>query len=81
MLHQVADNYLIVAYGEESKKMTGSIKLNETAAAIWSMIAEGRDEAGIIDGLTDRFEVSREDAAAHTHTFIGQLLHVGLIEE
>lgn len=80
MLHQVADNYLIVAYGEESKRMTGTIRLNVTGAEIWRMIEEGKDESAIAEGLTERFDVTREDAAVHTRAFIGQLEELGLIE-
>ena len=52
VIRQVMGNYVVIATGEESRGFHGMVKLNETAANIWSYISEGKSEEAQATGLS-----------------------------
>lgn len=47
--------------------------LNATAAVIWEGLERGESADGLVDGLCDRFQVSRTAAAESIEAFLEQL--------
>lgn len=80
VLRQVMGNYVVVAVGEASKGFRGMIKLNATAADIWSCILQGLDENGIYDFLFDKYEVDGEVLRADIKATLQNLEVNGLLE-
>jgi hypothetical protein len=53
--------------------------LNASAAAVWTILADGGDLAAAIDGLVERFDVAREAAAGDVAALIERLVARGLL--
>ena len=64
-------SYLAVPVGETSKHFHGMIRLNETGAFLWKLMAE-KDctEADLVDALLAEYEVSREIAERDVHAVV-----------
>lgn len=62
-IQKVGDFYLAVPVGETSKHFHGMIRLNETGAFLWKLMAE-KDctEAELVEALLAEYEVAREIA-------------------
>src|SRR5690606_9525415 len=45
-------------------------ELNETGAAIWTLLSEGQAPAGIADELVRRYAIDRAAAEAETHALV-----------
>ena len=80
VLRRVLDEAIVVASGEASKNFHGMIKLNETAAVIWELIDEGNSEEEIAKKLSEKYEISVEQAAADTKAMIAVMAEKGIIE-
>lgn len=80
VLRRVLDEAIVVASGEASKNFHGMIKLNETAAVIWELITEGNSEEEIAKKLSEKYEISLEQAAADTKAMIAVMAEKGIIE-
>ena len=79
-LCRVLDETIVIPTGEVSKSFYGMVKLNESAADIWSWIEEGADEAALTEKLADKYELSCEKATADVKAFISQMTEAGLLE-
>ena len=80
VLRRVLDEAIVVASGEASKNFHGMIKLNETAAVIWELIAEGNSEEEIAKKLSEKYEISVEQAAEDIKAMIAVMAEKGIIE-
>ncbi len=80
VLRRVLDEAIVVASGEASKNFHGMIKLNETAAVIWELIDEGNSEEEIAKKLSEKYEISLEQATADTKAMIAVMAEKGIIE-
>ena len=54
--------------------------LDAVGTHVWELLAEPRPLGAIVDGLTARYEVGREEAEAATRAFVGDLVARGLAE-
>ena len=70
-IQKVGGSYLAVPVGETSKHFHGMIRLNETGACLWKLMAE-KDctEADLVDALLAEYEVSREIAERDVHAVV-----------
>ena len=70
-IQKVGTSYLAVPVGETSKHFHGMIRLNETGAFLWKLMAE-KDctEAELVDALLAEYEVEREIAEKDVHAVV-----------
>lgn len=73
-IQKVGASYLAVAVGETSKHFHGMVRLNETGAFLWKLMAE-KDctEEELVDALLEEYDVAREIAAADVHRIVESL--------
>lgn len=78
-IQKVGSSYLAVAVGETSKHFHGMVRLNETGAFLWKLMAE-KDctEEELVDAILAEYEVAREVAAADVHRIVGCLAQNGI---
>ena len=81
VLREVLGNYVVVAVGEASKNFRGMIKLNATAADIWSCVSQGMDTDGIYDVLFNKYEVEENQLRDDIKSTLDILKANGLLEE
>lgn len=82
VLRHIGREYMIVDPGQGTVDMTSVYTLNEVAAWLWQQL-ENREFTCIqmVDLLTARYEVEREQAEKDVETLVKDLLRKGLIEE
>ena len=70
-IQKVGASYLAVPVGETSKQFHGMIRLNETGAFLWKLMAE-KDctEAELVEALLAEYDVAREIAERDVHTVV-----------
>ena len=73
-IQKVGASYVAVPVGETSKTFHGMVRLNETGAFLWKLMAE-KDctEEELVDALLGEYDVAREIAAADVHRIVEQL--------
>lgn len=54
-------------------------RLNESGSLIWQALYGGATPADIARALEGRYEVTHDDAIAHAHAFVAELLREGLV--
>ena len=70
-IQKVGASNLAVPVGETSKQFHGMIRLNETGAFLWKLMAE-KDctEAELVEALLAEYDVAREIAERDVHTVV-----------
>ena len=57
------------------------LRLNRSGSVLWALLAERATRSELIDALTERFEVEREEAAADVDAFIVACRDRGLVRD
>lgn len=71
---QVEDRFVMISLE------TGSdVALNETAAVMWELLAEPRDEPALVDSLVEKFAVERNAGASSVAAMLSQMTQNDLI--
>ncbi len=73
-IQKVGASYVAVPVGKTSITFHGMIRLNETGAFLWKLMAE-RDctEEELVEALLAEYEVDRETAARDVHAIVTKL--------
>jgi hypothetical protein len=81
VLTNIGDDFVAVSTGG-ADEFHGVVRMNKTGAAIWNLIAEGRDREGIARGLLDRYDgVDYASALAEADRIIAILREKGLLTD
>ena len=81
VVRQVADNIVVIPIGQAALQMNGTILLNDVSKVIWSCLEQGTDVEHIVTMVTDRFEVSKQEAEGDILEFLDKLRQLQLLEE
>ena len=73
-IQKVGASYVAVAVGETSKTFHGMVRLNETGAFLWNLMAE-KDctEDELVDAVLAEYEVDRETVTADVRRIVESL--------
>lgn len=74
MMQSVADTLVVVPVGEAAQAFPGMITLNATGGYLWELLEQPQTQESLTDALLERYEVTREQAAADVAAFISRLL-------
>lgn len=73
-IQKVGSSYVAVAVGESSKNFHGMIRLNETGAFLWKLMAEKNcTEEDLVDAILAEYEVDRETVVADVRRIVENL--------
>ena len=73
-IQKVGSSYVAVAVGESSKSFHGMIRLNETGAFLWKLMAEKNcTEDELVDAILAEYEVDRETVVADVRRIVENL--------
>ena len=82
MRRKLGTQEVVVAVGKASKQFSGIIRLNETGAFLWDLLASGdRTEAELVDALLAEYDVSRELATADVAKFVATIRAEGMLDD
>ncbi|MBQ1892835.1 MAG: PqqD family protein [Clostridia bacterium] len=79
VLRQVADATIVVPAGKTSLDFNGMITLNDTAAFLWKLLEEDRDEASLVKAMLAEYDVDEDTARAGIERFVKKLSAEGLL--
>ena len=80
VIRKVMGNHVVIATGAQSKYFHGMVKLNNTAAEIWELIAKGLDENGIVAAMLESYDVEEEKLRADVQKTVNTLVEQGFVE-
>lgn len=80
VLKRIANSYIVVPVRSRAVDFSGVIKLSESGAFLWDILAEGADREDLISAMTAEYEVDEATASADIDRFIAKLREADLIE-
>ncbi len=81
VIRQVVDEVLAIPVGNTALEFNGMIMLNAVSRIIWESLSMGATIDEIVTAVTDKFEVSAEEARADITEFIDKLREINIIED
>lgn len=82
MLHQVGNEYIVMHDGSTNVDFSRIINLNGSAAYLWKRFRNEAFDADVLaEALTERYEVTREQALRDAEAFIQSLRQCGILCE
>ena len=81
VVRQVMDSIMAVPTGETALQLNGMLMLNTVSKVIWDQLVQGAQLADLVTAVTDRFDVSAEEAEADITVFLDKLRAAHLLDE
>ncbi len=73
-IQKVGASYVAVPVGETSKTFHGMVRLNETGAFLWKLMADApATEESLVEALLAEYDVTREIAERDVHRVVEEL--------
>ena len=73
-IQKVGAFFVAVPVGETSKSFHGMVRLNETGAFLWNLMAQkDMTEEALVDALLEEYDVAREVAERDVHRVVETL--------
>ena len=79
VLRQVADTWVVLPLKSDTVDFNGMIRLNGSGALLWKTLEQGATREELVQALTSRYDVSREEAARDADEFIETLNKIGCL--
>ena len=80
MLRNVADNYIVVAVGENALDFNGLITTNETGAFLWELLEDNKSFDDLLSSVLNEYEIDEATAKADIDGFIKKLKDADLLK-
>ena len=81
MLHQIGEDYIVMHDGSSNVDFSRIVNLNRTAAYLWQRFHDEDFNPEILtNALTERYDVTPEQAYMDVEAFIRSLQNCGIIE-
>ena len=81
VVRQILDDTVAVPVGQTALELNGMILLNDVSRIIWTQLEKGTTPEGILQAVTDAFDVTPEEAQADISEFCEKLRMLQLLEE
>lgn len=80
VLKKIAGSYVVVPIRQRAVDFSGIIKLSESGAFLWNILARGEERDGLIKALCGEYEVDEATAGGDVDRFVAKLREADLIE-
>ena len=81
VMRNVMGKPVVVATGEASKNFHGMIKLNQTAGEVWAGLQEELTLDEISQKISEKYQISTEQALGDVKELVGQMKEKGFLVE
>lgn len=81
LLRNVADTWVVVPVGAAAADFPGMLTLNDTGRFLWELLEQEQTVESLVCALTQRYEVTADQAAADVHKFLKPLLEISAVAE
>lgn len=79
ILREVADTWVVMPLRTNVLDFSGMVRLNNSGAMLWKILEEGASRDELIQAITERYDVSEEQAERDLDEFLGVLNKVGCL--
>lgn len=79
ILREVADTWVVMPLRTDVLDFSGMVRLNNSGAMLWKILEEGASRDELIQAITERYDVSEEQAERDLDEFLGVLNKVGCL--
>lgn len=79
VLREIAGDYALIPTGNTILKNNGLFSLTETAARLWELLPQAREESDLVDALLEEYDVDRPTAEADVAAFLAQLRELEIL--
>ncbi len=81
VVRQIMDCVAAIPAGATALQLNGMILLNDVSSVIWECLSKDSTLDQIVFAVTERFEVSQEEARADVTEFLDKLRQAQLLDE
>lgn len=81
VLKSIANQWVIVSFGEDAVNFNGVITVNETGKLLWENMNNDFSIDSLANVLVDKYKILKENAVNDTKIFIDQLREANCIED
>lgn len=81
VVRPVGERMVAVAVGADNAKFNGMINLNETGEFIFGLLSEETNMETIVSALTEKYDISEDEAKKAAEGFILKLKEGGILAE
>lgn len=80
VLQELIDEYIVVPVGDESDRLHGIIRLNDTGAFLWKLLSQNdKTEDALVNALVDEYRIDIDTAKKDVNDFICVVKEYGCI--
>ena len=80
LLRNIADSWVVVPVGTAAVDFLGMLTLNESGRYLWELLEQPQTEQSLVEALTQRYEVTTEQAADDVKKFLAPLQKIGAVK-
>jgi len=81
VLQKMADEHIAVPVGDETGRLHGVIRLNETGAFLWDLLSKNDyTEEDLVNAITEEYLLDPDTARRDVAVFISNIEELGCIE-
>ena len=80
VIRKVAGVWVVMAIGAESMSFNKMLKLNETGAFLWELLAEETDSQSMAEALAAEYGIDRAIALKDVDAFVESIGKAGCLE-
>lgn len=80
LLKQIAGSYVVVPVRSRAVDFSGIIKLSESGAFLWEILAGGATRDELVARLLEEYDVDEATAAADVDRFLAKLKEADLLD-
>lgn len=81
VIRQVIDEVLAIPVGDMALEFNGMIMLNDVSRVIFECLSDDTSAEEIISAVTEKFDVTADQAGADITEFIDKLREINIIED
>ena len=80
LLRNIADSWVVVPLGAAAADFLGMLTLNESGRYLWELLETPQTEQTLAQALTERYDVTADQAAEDIKKFLEPLLEIGAVK-
>lgn len=80
VLRNVAGAWVVLPLSDQMLDFNGMLKLNDSAVLLWRALEQGSDRETLVTLLTEKYEISYQQALADVDEFIHRLQQANCLE-
>ena len=80
LLRNIAGSWVVVPVGAAALEFPGMVTLNESGRYLWELLETPQTEQTLAKALTERYEVTADQAADDIQKFLAPLLEIGAVK-